>query len=223
MTTVNSTTGIQNLATGAGGAPLSKTSADFNMFLKMLTTQMQNQDPLDPMDTSEYTQQLVQYSQVEQTIQQTQTLRDILSRLSTQDMAQASAFIGREAQFDSNVAGLSGSNPASWTYSTSRAVSSLVATITDERGKTVDTRVLDATALNGRFDWDGALPTGVKAPDGGYTLTVQGIDSNGTTIPVAITSIGNVKEVVTGNGAVNLRVNGINYPASTLLRVSAAG
>ncbi|CAA9508557.1 MAG: Flagellar basal-body rod modification protein FlgD [uncultured Sphingomonas sp.] len=41
---------------------------DFTMFLKLLTTQMQNQDPLSPMDTSQYTQQLVQYSQVEQSI-----------------------------------------------------------------------------------------------------------------------------------------------------------
>ena len=51
------------------------------MFLKLLTTQMQNQDPLSPMDTSQYTQQLVQYSQVEQSIQQNSTLKDILSSL----------------------------------------------------------------------------------------------------------------------------------------------
>jgi flagellar basal-body rod modification protein FlgD len=220
MTTVNSASGIQNLATGAGGAPLSKTSADFNMFLKMLTTQMQNQDPLDPMDTSEYTQQLVQYSQVEQTIQQTGTLKDILSRLSTQDMAQASAFIGREAQFDSNVAGLASGSPASWSYSTSRPVSSLVATITDASGKVVDTRPLDA-ASSGRFNWNGALAGGAKAPDGSYTLAIQGVDSSGGTVPVAISSVGTVKEVVTGDGTVNLRANGVNYAASKLLRVSA--
>ena len=94
-------------------------------FLKLMTAQMQNQDPLDPMDTSEYTNQLVQFSQVEQTIQQTGTLRDILSRLSTQDMAQASGFIGREAQFASPVSGLSADAPATWGYSSARPAASL--------------------------------------------------------------------------------------------------
>ncbi|MFD2134705.1 flagellar hook assembly protein FlgD [Novosphingobium resinovorum] len=89
--------------------------ADYNLFLKLLTTQMTNQDPLDPMDTSEYTQQLVQYSQVEQSIQQTGKLDDILGQLLSQQMAQASSYIGREARFDSAVAGLS-DNPAKWTY-----------------------------------------------------------------------------------------------------------
>lgn len=222
MTVVNTTSGIQNLASGVGGAALSKTSADFNMFLKMLTTQMQHQDPLDPMDTSEYTQQLVQYSQVEQTIQQTETLKDILSRLSTQDMAQASAFIGREAQFDSNVAGLAGDRPARWTYSTSRPAASLVASITDASGKVVDTRVLDSTSGSGQLNWDGALANGAKAADGSYTLAIKALDANGASVPVSVSSIGNVTEVASTGGTVNLRANGVSYAASQLLLVAAA-
>ncbi len=37
------------------------------------------------MDTSEYTQQLVQFSAVEQSMQQTETLKDMLARMSAQD------------------------------------------------------------------------------------------------------------------------------------------
>ncbi|WP_275426750.1 flagellar hook capping FlgD N-terminal domain-containing protein, partial [Enterobacter hormaechei] len=61
-------------------------NGDFTMFLKLLTTQMQNQDPLSPMDTTQYTQQLVQYSQVEQSMAQTTTLKSILSALGTQNL-----------------------------------------------------------------------------------------------------------------------------------------
>lgn len=208
--------------TGAGAA-LTRTAADFNMFLKLLTAQMQNQDPLDPMDTSEYTNQLVQFSQVEQTIQQTGTLRDILSRLSTQDMAQASGFIGREAQFASPVSGLSSDAPATWGYSAARPVASLVATITDANGKVVDTRTLDAGAANGRFAWDGKLADGRAAPAGAYTLSLGGTDAGGGKVPVAITSIGRVGEVVTAGGALTLGVNGVQLPASALIRVSQGG
>lgn len=205
---------------GVGSAALAKTSADFNMFLKMLTTQMQNQDPLDPMDTSEYTNQLVQFSQVEQTIQQTGTLKDILSRLVTQDMAQASGFIGREGQFASATSGLSAATPASWGYAPARPVESLVATITNAAGAVVDTRAIDAQGVAGRFAWDGKLPGGARASDGAYTLTITAKDAAGNGVPVTVTSIGTVGEVVTKGGSVSLGVNGVQLPASTLLRVS---
>ena len=223
MSIINSASGATAVASAAASAAASKTGADFNMFLKLLTTQMQNQDPLDPMDTSEYTNQLVQFSQVEQTIQQTGTLKDILARLSTQDMAQASGFIGREAQFASDVSGLSAAAPASWGYAAARPVASLVATITDGAGKVVDTRTVDAKAGDGRFAWDGRLANGSQAADGAYALSFTATDANGGNVPVTVTSIGTVGEVVTANGALSLGVNGVQLPASKLIRVSQAG
>ncbi|MFC3215244.1 flagellar hook assembly protein FlgD [Novosphingobium panipatense] len=95
MTTVTDTA-TKGISATAGAT--SGLLADYNLFLKLLTTQMTNQDPLDPMDTSEYTAQLVQYSQVEQSIQQTGKLDDIMSQLLSQQMAQASSYIGREAR-----------------------------------------------------------------------------------------------------------------------------
>ncbi|KJV08303.1 hypothetical protein VZ95_18670, partial [Elstera litoralis] len=43
-------------------------ASTYDNFLKLLTTQLKNQDPLDPTDSSEFTNQLVQFSQVEQQI-----------------------------------------------------------------------------------------------------------------------------------------------------------
>lgn len=218
MTSITSTTDT-GIGAAVGSSALAKTSADYNMFLKMLTTQMQNQDPLNPMDTTQYTQQLVQFSQVEQSIQQNQTLKDILSRLGTQDMAQSSAFIGREAQFDSNVSALSDAAPALWGFSADRTVGSLVATITDASGAVVETRSIDP-ATSGRFSWDGTLANGTKAAAGSYSLAIKGADLSGTNVPVSVTSIGVVKQVTSSGGAVNLGVNGADLPASKLIRVS---
>lgn len=206
-------------APAAVNAAASKTSADFNMFLKLLTTQMQNQDPLDPMDTSEYTNQLVQFSQVEQTLQQTGTLKEILARLTTQDMAQAMGFIGREAQFASPISGLSGTEPATWGYSPARPVTSLVATITDSGGAVVDVRTI-APGAAGRFAWDGRLANGTRAAPGAYALSLAGSDAAGGAVPVAVSSIGQVDEVLTAGGAMSLGVNGVTLPASLLIRVS---
>jgi len=190
------------------------------MFLKMLTTQMQNQDPLDPMDTSKYTEQLVQFSQVEQTVQQSSTLKDILARLSTQDMAQTAGFIGKTVEFDTNVAGLPADGPAQWSFLADRSVDKLVATISDASGKVVDTREISAQT-SGEFDWDGTMANGTKAPAGAYTLSIAGTDSSGTDVSVAVGSRGIVRDVITADGGLSLGVNGTYLPASVLVRVAS--
>ena len=202
-------------ATGAIG----KLDADFDMFLNLLTTQMQNQDPLDPMDTSEYTQQLVQYSQVEQSIQQTRALEDILASLSTQGMTQAANVLGREAEFDSATSGLSATAPAQWTWQAGRNVQTLSATITDANGKTVHTELLNPEKA-GDYSWDGSLKTGGTAAAGGYTLALSGQDAAGNTVPITIRSIGTVNEVSSLDGEIQLGANGVTLPASTLIRLA---
>ena len=52
--------------TAASGNALNKLTNDFNTFLTLLTTQLQNQDPLEPLDSKEFTSQLVQFTSVEQ-------------------------------------------------------------------------------------------------------------------------------------------------------------
>ena len=221
MTAISAITpGLQGVTGGSeAGAEL---TANFDMFLKLLTTQMQNQDPLDPMDTSQYTQQLVQYSQVEQSIQQTSTLKDILASLSTQDLAQSANFLGKRVELDSATAGLSDRQPAQWQWQAERPIQTLSATITDARGNVVETRELDPSNA-GSFVWDGSRSDGRRAPEGAYSLSLSAQDAAGQDVPVAIRSTGIVDEVATGNGAVTLGINGQSFPAAALIRVLAAG
>ena len=163
---------------------LAKLSSDTSMFLKLLTTQMQNQDPLDPMDTSAYTQQLVQFSQVEQSIQQSQSLKDILNTLKTRDLTDAASLIGRSASLDTPVAGLRDGTPASWHYATDRPAARVIATVSDADGTTVATRTLDASA--GDFVWDGRDANGNRVPAGAYSLTISATDAAGSRIPATV-------------------------------------
>ena len=217
MTTV-SNTDASTMSNTANQQAKSQIGADFNMFLKLLTAQMQNQDPLDPMDTSEYTQQLVQYSQVEQSIQQTDKLQQIIGKLASQDMAQASSFIGREARFDSPVAGL-GEAPATWTYYADGQPASIVATVKDAKGKVVSEKTIDADA-QGRYQWDGTLADGTRAADGAYTLSITALDASGNKVPVTINSVATVKDVVTDGTNVMLGVNGIRMSVNGLVAIS---
>jgi len=201
--------------------PASKLNADFTMFLKLLTAQMQNQDPLDPMDTAQYTQQLVQYSQVEQSISQNTTLKSILASLNGQDLAQASALIGRQAEITSPNAQLSADAPAHWAWNAPREVTSLSATIRDASGRVVETRSLDAGTTGGAFNWDGTLSGGGTAAAGTYTLDLQAVDAAGTAVPVTISSTGVMSNVAKSNGEVQITVGGIQVPLSMLRGVKS--
>lgn len=214
MTTINS-----NYGSAASTSQLAGLSTDYTMFLKLLTTQMQNQDPLDPMDTSEYTQQLVQYSQVEQSIQQNASLQEVIAQLSAQQMSQASSFIGKEARFDSAIAGL-GNDPATWTWHVDGTPASITATISDSSGKVMNTVTLDP-ASQGRYAWDGTLSDGSKAPEGAYTLAVTATTAGGDKLDATINSVAKVTDVVASGNDIMLGVNGIRMPLYGLVAVSA--
>ncbi|AQR73618.1 flagellar hook assembly protein FlgD [Sphingomonas sp. LM7] len=218
MTTVNSTTSAA-VTDAKTAAASSKINADFDMFLKLLTTQMQNQDPLDPMDTAQYTQQLVQYSQVEQSIEQTKTLKEMLSAFGTQNLMQASALVGAQVETNSAVSGLSAATPAQWTWSSTRDVTSMTATIKDEKGKIIDTLPITATGAAGAFTWDGTTSSGKKVDPGLYKLELEGKDASGTKVAATAHAFGKVNDVELDNGSVKLTINGLSVSTADLLRV----
>jgi flagellar basal-body rod modification protein FlgD len=220
MATISSTTGVGAAAPVPNETASTKLNADYQMFLKLLTTQMQNQDPLDPMDSSEYTQQLVQFSAVEQSIEQTTALKAILARLGTGDVASASALIGRDVQFASAQSGLAGESPARWAWSVDGRAESVSAEIRNSLGRKVATIALDPASTGGTLDWAGELPGGGTAPDGAYTLSLVAKAADGSDINARVSSMGRVRDVVVENGTTLLGVNGVNLPFSSVTRVT---
>jgi flagellar basal-body rod modification protein FlgD len=62
-------------------------ASDFTMFLKMLTTQMQNQNPLNPVEAADFAVQLATFSAVEQQVQTNQLLARMSERGISGDLA----------------------------------------------------------------------------------------------------------------------------------------
>jgi flagellar basal-body rod modification protein FlgD len=71
----------------------SKTTVDYQSFLKLLVAEMKNQDPTKPMDSTAFIAQLATFSQVEQTVQSNAKLDQILQASA---LSQAGSLIGRE-------------------------------------------------------------------------------------------------------------------------------
>src|SRR5262249_24808938 len=72
-------------------------SANFSTFLTLLTSQLQNQDPLSPMDSTQFTQQLVQFSQVEQQIKTNSNLESLAAQFQAASASSALSYLGQSA------------------------------------------------------------------------------------------------------------------------------
>ncbi len=92
------TTLTQTTTPPAAGTSTRKIASDFDTFLRMLTVQMQNQDPLNPVDSSDYAVQLATFSGVEQQVQTNDLLKAMAAQMGTSGMAQMAAWVGREAR-----------------------------------------------------------------------------------------------------------------------------
>src|ERR1700716_2712688 len=86
---------------------------NFQTFLTLLTTQLQNQNPLDPLDTNQFTQQLVQFAGVEQQLKSNDQLKSLIEIEKSAQATAALAYVGKTAAVDGSTAALSKSS-ATW-------------------------------------------------------------------------------------------------------------
>lgn len=146
-------------------------SSDFETFLKMLTTQMENQDPLNPMDSAEFATQLATFSSVEQQVMTNDLLTDLNNQIGAMGMAQLSGWIGMEARAEMPLA--YDGTPTPLTLRTSNLADSAQLLIRDSSGTVVQR--LDVPPRGGTFTWTGRDAAGRALPNGDYSATVESV------------------------------------------------
>src|SRR5580658_5260093 len=93
----NSTSSSSNSSSTAGAAGTNASqqlAGNFDTFLQLLTTQLQNQNPLDPLDTNQFTQQLVEFASVEQQINTNTNLQTMISLQPATEATSALQLVG---------------------------------------------------------------------------------------------------------------------------------
>ena len=129
----------------ASGASLTSTAGstlagNFQTFLTLLTTQLQNQNPLDPLDTNQFTQQLVQFAGVEQQLKTNDQLTTLVSLQQTAQSTQALGFVGKTAVVDGSTTNLVNS-AANWNLSVPTN-SNVAITIANSTGQNVSAAII---------------------------------------------------------------------------------
>lgn len=215
--TTTNTTATSSTAAGTAGVSLAK---NFDTFLKLLTTQLRNQDPTSPMDTKEFTNQLVQFSQVEQQINQNKNLETLIGLFEAQTTNTNVGYIGKEVVVEGNKAALAKDGEINWLTDIPAGAAVVKANIYDSTGKLVASQNLDKTAGRTTVNWDGTTDVGTISKPGNYTLEVVAKDANGAamTSPKTYTS-GVVQSVEFEEGAQFLVVNGMRMDAADVVAV----
>lgn len=161
----------------AGSAARTSIAQNFDAFLSLLTTQLQNQNPLEPMNSNEFTQQLVQFSSVEQQLKTNDTLASLLKSTRNANIANAASFVGATVTADGTATKLADGN-AVWRLNAPRPVAANI-TISDANGNVLHTERKALTAGTQEFRWNGRTSTGGFAGDGTYTIKIDAVDANG--------------------------------------------
>jgi flagellar basal-body rod modification protein FlgD len=152
----------------------SKVTSDFDTFLRMLTVQMQNQDPLNPIDSADYAVQLATFSGVEQQVRTNQLLTDMQARFQQMGMAEMAGWIGQEARSPAAVR-FDGS-PVNLSPTPATGADRAVLVVKDARGTLVSREDIPARAAP--YQWLGADAQGNPLPPGAYTLSLESLQGD---------------------------------------------
>ncbi len=195
--------------------------SDFDTFLKMLTVQMTNQDPLNPVESSDFAVQLATFSGVEQQVLGNTLLESIASQLGTSGLVQMAGWVGKEAR--AAVAGHFNGAPLTIVPNPDKKADKAELVVRDAKGAEVQ-RLPIGTGTD-PVTWAGVAEGGTPLPAGNYTFEVISYKGSEVLSKAPAEVYGKVTEVRVVEGeAVLILAGGITLPtkAVTALRDTGA-
>jgi flagellar basal-body rod modification protein FlgD len=208
-------------AASANALASQQIAGNFQSFLTLLTTQLQNQNPLDPLDTNQFTQQLVEFAGVQQQLNTNDSLATLVSLQQATQSTEALSYVGKTATVNGNTATMTNSQ-AVWAVSLPTA-STMDVSIASSTGQTVFTGTYNVAAGNNQpFEWNGQGNDGTQWPDGNYTMTATAKDTAGNTVAVTTSVGGVVSSVDLTQSPPLLTIGGQTYTMSQIQSIIAS-
>ena len=215
--TSTSNTAAASQTAGASPSPTTKFTADLNSFLKLLTTQLKNQDPTKPLDPNEFTSQLVQFSSVEQQINMNTKLTELISLQKSNETLAAANYLGTTIEAKGNTMPLANGR-GEFTYALDKASDVTTITIRDGAGKAVYSGAGSRDAGKHSFVWDGKGAGGVQLPDGAYSVSVSAV-ADKAQIQTTVGVVGQVTGISRMNDKISLSLGSIPVSLDQLIEV----
>ena len=206
-------------ATAAPSTGQPKAVEQEDRFLRLLVTQMRNQDPLNPMDNAQVTTQMAQISTVSGVDKLNSSIEKLSQSMLSSQSLQSAAVIGHQVLAAGAALSL-GATGANGALELGQSADRVQVTITTPAGAVV--RRLELGAQNAGtfgFQWDGMTDGGGRAPQGNYIFQVAAA-SGGKSIPATTLTAGRVAGISFNNGNLILNIeNGADLPVADVRRI----
>ena len=213
ITGTTATTTATAASTTTATATATAGSTNFDTFLRMLTTQLQNQDPLNPMEGSDFAVQLATFSGVEQQVRTNQLLVEMQTRFQQMGMAEMASWIGKEAR--SNAPVRFDGTPVTLSPNPARGATGAVLVVRDAQGQLVAREQIPVSAEP--YLWLGADATGTPLPPGTYSLSLESLQGENVIFTGAMEHYSRVIEARgTPEGTKLVLEGGIEVPATAV-------
>jgi len=145
-------------------------------FIKLMTTQMNHQDPMKPMENGDFLSDMAQFSTVSGLKEIKDSFNSLATSLQSSQALQASSMVGRQVLVPGSMSTLSEGTPMKAGVELEKNVSDLKVAIMDDKGSLVKEISLgNKPAGVAHFSWDGMLSADKKATSGNYTIRAVGI------------------------------------------------
>jgi len=194
-------------------------------FLKLLTVQLQNQDPMSPMENTELVAQLAQFSSLEQLSNMAESLQNNLdlNLLLTQVLnnTAAAGLIGKHIVASGNQVTLTATGSADLAFDLAEDAAAVKVSIMDETGAVVRTMEVDGLeAGRNVLNWDGADEAGHKVAEGKYTFKVEASNKDGEAVTATTLVLGEVAGVRYRDGQAMLLVGAIEVGIGDIIEIA---
>lgn len=216
--TIGSTATATATATGAVTA---KNQLGKDEFLKLLTAQLANQDPLQPVDNQAFIAQLAQFSSLEQLQGVSSRLDSLLLATTSSTQLGTASLVGKSVSYQADGVTLTDGQPPPALQASLSVPAAVTAQVVDGSGRAVRTLVLGVRPA-GSFDlgWDGRDDRGQALPAGHYTVRVAGRAADGSAANVQLRASGRVQGVNLGADGSTLLVGGDEVKLSDVLQIT---
>lgn len=197
-----------------------KLAEDFNQFLTLLTTQLQNQDPLNPMDSSEFTNQIVQFSQVEQAINTNKKLDDLVGFQLANISSVALGYVGLDVSYRSAEMNFDGETPVKVNYAISDQTQKATLHIVDENGDIVLSKEVAKEVGNHEFIWNGEHNGEGTVEGGTYSVRIDANNNEGKLMDVPTVVSGRVRGIESQDGIILLLIGERAVPLNSIINAT---
>ena len=186
------------------------TGASQQDFLKLFTTQLQNQNPLDPTKNEAFVAQLAQFSQLEATTNMATQLTTFVTSMSGDRMLSGATMIGKKVAVDDAPVVLSGGQPVQGIIDLPAGAEGMRLEILDSQGNLVREQIAGPqTPGEVTLTWDGLDSSGAAVADGNYAFKAT-ITSAGQTTNPTVKTLATVRSIsqVDAKSPLMLQVDG---------------